>query len=136
MVDVRRALPAVPAALTCGVLAMALVPPGRGFAPPVAAAVGVAGATAAGVGRYREMAGWSERSRRQLGYAGAVAVAAVVAARFLFAAFATSLCGLFGEQCTDAELAQARRYPAIAHTGFAGVLGANALPDLTAYPRR
>jgi hypothetical protein len=136
MVDVRRALPAAPAGLSCGALATALVPPGRGVRPEVTVAAGIGVAVAAGIGLYREMAGWPERSRRRLGYAAASAVAAVVAAGFLFAAFGTSLCGLWGEQCTDAELARAGRYLAMAPTGFAGVLGAYAILDLATRPRR
>jgi|RhiMethySRZTD1v2_1073278.scaffolds.fasta_scaffold1376032_2 hypothetical protein len=135
MVDIRRALPAVPAGLTCGALAMALAP-GRYLAPAVTGLVGVVAAAAAAVGLYREMAGWSERSRRLLGYAGATAMGAVVAAGFLFAAFGTSLCGLFGEQCTDAELARAGRYLALAPTGFVGIVAAYAVLDIATQPRR
>ncbi|HKE74743.1 MAG TPA: hypothetical protein VKB57_14070 [Acidimicrobiales bacterium] len=136
MVDVRRALPAVPAALSCGALAMALVPPDRGVRPEVTVAAGIGVAVAAAIGLYREMAGWSERSRRRLGYTAAAAVAVVVAAGFLFAAFGTSLCGLWGEQCTDAELARVDRYLALAPTGFAGVIGAYTILDLATRPRR
>ena len=136
MVDVRRALPAAPAAVCCGTGAMALAPPGGGAPPQLTVALGAAVAGAAGVGLYRELAAWSERGRRLLGYAAAVVVAAMVAGAFLLAALGTSLCGLFGEQCTGAELARARRDLALAPTGGVSVLAAYALLDLTTRPRR
>jgi hypothetical protein len=132
MLDTRRILPAVPAALCCGAVAVTTVPL-RWLPPSGLLAVGAAATAFALVALYRQMATWTDRSRRTLGYVTATVVGAVVAAGFLWAAFGTSLCGLFGEQCSDAELAAARRYLGLAPVGFVGVLATYAVLDVATW---
>jgi len=64
MVDARRALPAVPTAVSLGAVAAVA-------APSDPAAVGLATAGVALVGTYHLVAGWSDAGRRYLGYVSA-----------------------------------------------------------------
>jgi hypothetical protein len=129
MLDLRRVLPATPAALCCGVAAVS-TPPLRRLPPSALLVVSVLATVVALVGLYRQRATWTDGARRALGYVTATLVGAVAAAGFAWAAFGTSLCGLFGEQCTDGELAAARRYLVLAPVAFLGVLATYAVLDV------
>jgi hypothetical protein len=109
MVDVRRALPASPAAVCCGLAAMH--EGWRGTSRPEAlVVVGTGVAVLASVALYRAMESWQERSRRMLGYVTALLIGVVTAAAFLLAALAASFCSLWGETCTASERAAVGRY--------------------------
>ncbi len=86
MVDARRALPAVPTAVSLGAVAAFA-------APSDPAAVGLAAAAVTLVGTYHLVAGWSDADRRCLGYLtatwlGCACWGLVAAAGLLFAMLA------------------------------------------------
>ena len=86
MVDARRALPAVPTAVSVGAVAAVAAP-----ADP--ATVGLAAAAVTLVGTYHLVAGWSDADRRRLGYLtatwlGCACWGLVAAAGLLFAMLA------------------------------------------------
>ena len=124
MVDIRRALPTVPAALCVGVFAGSATLPGL---PP---GVGLIAVPIAGVMFYRSMAGWDERERRRIGYLCAVVVAVVTTALFWFLAIGTSLCGTWGEQCTPEENAAISRYGALGLVSLVAIPGIYTALDL------
>jgi len=135
MVDVRRALPATPAALCCGAGAM-LVPLRRPAPPAVTLGVGTAVTVAALVGLYRALATWPEGSRRLLSFAAARAVALRAGGVLVLAASGPGVCGTFGETCTRAELDRMNHFLVAAPVAFAGTLLAYAALDLATRPRR
>lgn len=109
MVDVRRALPSLPLATLVG--ALVLVQAAQAGAPPtVGLVVGGAGLVAAGAIGHHAAAGWTERQRRQIGYTCAVLVGLGAGVVCGFVAFGTSLCGIWGETCTEAEQAAIDRW--------------------------
>ena len=86
MVDARRALPAVPTAVSLGAVAAFA-------APSDPATVGLAAAAVTLVGTYHVVAGWSDADRRWLGYLtatwlGCACWGLVAAAGLLFAMLA------------------------------------------------
>ena len=109
MVDVRRALPSLPLSVLVGAGALYRATE-AGLAPPVTAVLGGVALVVAGALGHHAAAGWSERQRRQIGYACAVVVGLGVGAVCGFVAFGTSLCGIWGETCTDAERAAIGRW--------------------------
>jgi hypothetical protein len=135
MVDVRRALPATPAALCCGAVAM-LVPLQRPAAPFITLGVGVLVTALALLGVYDALAAWPEGARRLLGYAAATALGAIAAGVLVFAAIGEGMCGLFGETCTRAELDRVNHLLVAGPIAFAATLVAYATLDLATRSRR
>ena len=109
MVDVRRALPSLPLSVLVGAWVLYQAAQ-AGLAAPVAGALGGVALVAAGAVGHLAAAGWTERQRRQIGYTCAVLVGLGVGAACGFAAFGTSLCGIWGETCTEAERAAIGRW--------------------------
>jgi hypothetical protein len=125
VIDIRRALPAGPLAVCCG-LYVTYSLAGGGAPPAALLAGGVVAFAATAVALYRTASGWSETARRWIGYVTAVLLGVLVGAVLLFAAFATSFCGLWGETCTEAEEAQITRF------GVAGLVAVVAVPAVYA----
>jgi hypothetical protein len=135
VLDVRRVLPAGPLAVCCGLYVTYSL--ASGGAPPVVSLAGGGAALAAtAVGLYRTAAGWSESSRRWIGYVSAVLLGILVGAVLLFGAFATSLCSLWGETCTDAEQAQITRLAVAGLAAVVAVPAVYAAIDLVTVRRR
>jgi len=134
MVDIRRALPAVPAALCLGTIAgsaasqMTESALGSYFRAP--SLLGVVAVPLATVAIYRGMSTWPERSRRQLGYFCAVATGLVIAAVCWFMAIGTSLCATWGEQCSPAEEAAIDGWATLGLVSLVAVPGLYAALDL------
>jgi hypothetical protein len=129
VLDIRRALPAGPLAAACGLYVTYTL--ASGAAPPAASlAGGGAALVASAVGLYRTAAGWTESARRWIGYVSAVLLGVVVGAVLLFAAFATSLCGLWGETCSAAEEAQITRLVVAGFVAVVAVPAGYAVLDL------
>ena len=99
MIDIRRALPAIPLGICTGVCATYMLA-ARGVPPVVSAVGGGAALGGAFVALYRAAAGWPERARRQVGYVTSVLLGLVGGAVLVFAAFGASLCGFWGETCS------------------------------------
>ncbi len=129
MFDVRRALPAIPLAICTGLYA-ASIAANRVLTEPATAPVGVIAFGLTVLVVYRQAAGWSERGRRQVGYGTSVLLGVVAGALLTFAAFATSLCGIWGETCTPDELALVERLLVGAVAAIVGVPGSYAVLDL------
>ena len=135
MLDVRRALPALPVAAAVALHAIALLA-SRGVTKVVGDAAGVIVFGLAIVVVYRAAAGWSERARRQVGYVTSVVLGLVTGGVLAFAAFGTSLCSLWGETCTPDELALANRLLAWAVVTVVGLPSGYAVLDLATVRRR
>ena len=135
MFDVRRALPAIPLAICAGLYA-ASTAANRVLTEPATAPVGVIAFGLTVLVVYRQAAGWSERGRRQLGYGTAVLLGLVAAALLAFAAFGTSLCGIWGETCTPDERAHIDRLLVGAVAAIVCVPGSYAVLDLVTLRRR
>jgi hypothetical protein len=123
MLDVRRLLPATPVALVCG-LGATLSAAAEAGGPDGALVIGVLAAAVTLVGMYQLLAGWTDRARRQVGYATAVVLGIVVGAGFFLAAIAASMCSLWGEQCTPEETELVERL------FVSGVIAVGAVPAL------
>ena len=94
MVDARRALPAVPTAVSLGAVAAVAAP-----SDPAAVDLAIAGVTL--VGTYHFVAGWSDAGRRRLGYVTAISFGCacwgLVAAAGLLLAMLAPLAGSAGQ---------------------------------------
>jgi uncharacterized membrane protein len=129
MLDIRRALPAVAVALCLGAcFAVLTASLGLSLAGVVLVPVAV-------VAVYRYSSGWSERTRRVLGYLCAVLVALSTSALCAFVAFGTSLCGLWGDQCTPSEEAAIRTWSILAVVALVAIPALYAAVDLTTRKR-
>jgi len=135
MIDIRRALPAVPLGICTGLYATYML--AAGGVPPVASVVG-GGAALGGavVALYRAAAGWPERVRRQVGFGTSVLLGLASGAILAFLAFGVSLCGLWGETCSPDELALARRLLIGAVAAVLGVPTGYAVVDVVTLRRR
>ena len=129
MFDVRRALPAIPLA-TCIGLYAASAAASRQVTEAAAAPFGAIAFGLTVLVVYRAAAGWTERSRRQMGYATSVLLGLLAGAALAFAAFGTSLCGIWGETCSPDELAHGDRLLSGAAAAIVGVPGSYAVVDL------
>lgn len=135
MVDVRRALPSLPLATLVGA-AVLVHSAHAGAPPPVSGAVGGAGLVAAAALGHRAAAGWTERQRRQIGYTCAVVVGLGSGVVCGFVAFGTSLCGIWGETCTDAEQAAIGRWALAAVATPVALPAVYSVADLVTRSRR
>jgi hypothetical protein len=135
MMDIRRALPAIPLGISTGVYATYMLA-ARGVPPVVSAVGGGAALGGAFVALYRAAAGWPERARRQVGYVTSVLLGLVGGAVLVFAAFGASLCGIWGETCSPDELALINRLLVGAMVAVVGVPTGYAVVDLVTLRRR
>jgi hypothetical protein len=135
MIDIRRALPAIPLGICAGTYATYILA-ARGVPPVVSAVGGGAALGGAVVAMYRAAAGWSERARRQVGYGTSVLVGLASGAILAFLAFGVSLCGLWGETCSPDELALVNRLLVGAMGAVVGVPTGYAVVDLVTLRRR
>jgi hypothetical protein len=135
MIDIRRALPAIPLGICTGLYATYMLAT-RGVPPVVSAVGGGAALGGAVVALYRAAVGWPERARRQVGYVTSVLLGLVGGAVLVFAAFGVSLCGIWGETCSPDELALIDRLLVWAMVAVLGVPTGYAVVDLVTLRRR
>jgi hypothetical protein len=134
MVDIRRALPTLPAALCLGTIAgsaateMTRSALGSYFVAP--SLLGLVAVPLSAVAIYRGMSWWPERSQRQLGYFCSVLIGLVVAAVSWLMALGTGLCASWGEQCSASEQAAIDRWVALGLVSLVAVPGLYAVLDL------
>jgi hypothetical protein len=134
MVDIRRALPAVPAALCLGTIAGSaateMTRSALGSYVRAPSLLGLVAVPLSAVAIYRGMSWWPERSRRQLGYFCSVLVGLAVAAVSWLMALGTSLCANWGEQCSPAEEAAIDRWAVLGLVSLVAIPGLYAAADL------
>jgi hypothetical protein len=127
MVDIRRALPTVPAALCLGTIAGSvatqMTQSALGSYVRAPSLLGFVAVPLSAVAIYRGMSSWPERSRRQLGYLCSVVSALVIAAVCWFMAIGTSLCATWGEQGSPAEDATIDRWATLGLVSLVAVPG-------------
>jgi hypothetical protein len=134
VVDIRRALPTVPAALCLGTAAGSAATPltqsALGSLVRGPSLLGLVAVPLSAVAVYRGLSSWPERSRRQLGYACSVVVGVAVAAVAWLMALGTSLCATWGEQCSPAEEAAIERWGTLGLVSLVAVPGLYTAVDL------
>ena len=125
MVDIRRALPTVPAALCLGTAVGSVTAPltqsALGSLVRAPSVLGLVAVPVSAVVVYRGLSSWPERSRRQLGYLCSVLIAVALAALGAAMAVGTSLCGTWGEQCSPAEQAAIDRWATLSVVSLVAV---------------